>query len=192
MGENEPMMRLGRCLVDEEEISAIVTSLAAEISAHYADLVTEESPLLLIGILKGAVVFMSDLARALSIPVSLDFMAVSSYGSSTTSSGVVRILHDLESPIEDRHVLIVEDIVDTGLTLRYLREHFATRGPASVGVVAFLDKPERRAIDVSVEYVGRAIPDEFVVGYGLDWNQRYRALPCVRVIEDLSNEGDDG
>ncbi len=185
-------MHLGSCLVGEDEITEIVERLAREISGHYESLVSEENPLLLVGILKGAVVFLSDLARALDVPVSLDFMAVSSYGASTDSSGVVRILHDLDTPIEDRHVLIVEDIVDTGLTLQYLREHFSARGPASIGVVAFLDKPDRRAVDVAVEYVGRSIPDEFVVGYGLDWNQRHRALPCVRVIEEMSSEGENG
>ncbi len=188
MSGDQPQMRLGPCLVSEGEVRETVARLAREISDDYRDLVTEEQPLLLVGILKGAVVFMSDLVRALSVPVSLDFMAVSSYGDSTSSSGVVRILHDLDTPLEDRHVLLVEDIVDTGLTLKYLREHFSARSPASLGVVALLDKPERRTVDVPVEYVGRAIPDRFVVGYGLDWNQRHRGLPCVKMVEEVADE----
>ncbi len=182
-------MHLGPCLLSREEIAETVAALAREISDDYRDRVSEESPLLLVGILKGAVVFMSDLMRELSIPVSLDFMAVSSYGASTESTGVVRILHDLDTPIEHRHVIIVEDIVDTGLTLQYLREHFKSRGPASLRVVALLDKPERRSANVAVEYVGRAIPDDFVVGYGLDWDQKYRDLPCVRIVCDDEGEG---
>lgn len=191
MSNDQPQMRLGPCLVSEGEIRETVARLAREISGDYRDLVSEENPLLLVGILKGAVIFMCDLARALNIPVSMDFMAVSSYGHSTFSSGVVRILHDLDTPLEGRHVLLVEDIVDTGLTLNYLREHFAARSPASLGVVALLDKPERRMIDVPVDYVGKCIPDRFVVGYGLDWNQRHRGLPCVRLVEEVADEEDD-
>ena len=182
-------MHLGPCLLSREDIAETVGTLAREISDDYRDLVSEDNPLLLVGILKGAVIFMSDLVRELSVPVSLDFMAVSSYGASTESTGVVRILHDLDTPIEDRHVIIVEDIVDTGLTLQYLREHFGSRGPASLRVVALLDKPERRSANVDVEYVGRAIPDDFVVGYGLDWDQKYRDLPCVRIVCDDDEEG---
>lgn len=172
-----------RPLISQEEISQTVERLAVAISADYRNRVTVARPLLLVGILKGAVVFLSDLARALAIPTAIDFMAVASYGSSTTSSGVVRILHDLSTSIEDRHVLIVEDIVDTGLTLSYLCRHLASRNPESLGVCVLLDKPDRREIAVRLDYCGLQIPDEFVVGYGLDHDERYRDLPFVAVVQ---------
>lgn len=191
MGEywlHEPL----RSLISQEEISQTVDRLAKRISRDYCDRVTVREPLLLIGILKGAVVFLSDLARALEIPTAMDFMAVSSYGSSTISSGVVRILHDLSTSIEDRHVLIVEDIVDTGLTLRYLCEHLASHDPNSLGVCVLLDKPDRRRVPVKLDYCGLQIPDEFVVGYGLDHDESYRDLPFVAVVEGESGKGGGG
>ena len=173
----------GDCLLSEERIHLVVEQLAETISNDYKDLVSVEDPLLLVGILKGAVIFMADLARALTVPTAMDFMAVSSYGASTSSSGVVRILHDLDTVVEGRHVLIVEDIVDTGLTLKYLREHLESRNPEDLRICSLLDKPSRRRADVAVEYVGVAIPDEFVIGYGLDWDEKYRDLACVRVLK---------
>ncbi|GAB6877462.1 hypothetical protein JCM13210_21900 [Thermaerobacter litoralis] len=145
--------------------------------------------LTVVGILKGAFVFTADLVRALGelgVPLQVDFMAVSSYGSATQTSGIIRILKDLDRPIRGQHVLLIEDIVDTGLTLRYLREHLMAQGPASLKACVLLDKPERRLVDVPVEYVGFTIPDEFVVGYGIDYAEQFRYLPdiaCVR-LED--------
>lgn len=137
----------------------------------------------MICVLKGAVVFMADLIREVKIPVDIDFMAVSSYGSSTSSSGVVRILKDLNESIENKHIIIVEDIVDTGLTLKYLVENLKSRGPASIKICTFLDKPERRKADITPDYCGYSIPDEFVVGYGLDFAEKYRNLPYVAVLD---------
>jgi hypoxanthine phosphoribosyltransferase len=165
---------IDQVLVTEDQISAKVRELADKISADYAD-----RDLLLVGVLKGAVMFMSDLARALSRPAELEFMAISSYGSSTSSSGVVRILKDLDHDIAGQHVLVVEDIIDSGLTLSYLLKNLATRQPASLEVVALLRKPDAVRVDVPVRYVGFEIPNEFVVGYGLDYAQRYRGLPFI-------------
>jgi len=167
-----------RVLITEEEIARRVRELGEEISRDYAG-----KELLVVGILKGAVIFMADLVRCLTIPVRLDFMAVSSYGASSESSGVVRILKDLEQNIEGLDVLIVEDIVDTGLTLNYLRENLLTRGPASLKICTLLDKPSRRKVDVQVDYNGFVIPDEFVVGYGLDYDGRYRHLRDILVLK---------
>ena len=139
--------------------------------------------LLLVGILKGAVVFLSDLMRKISIPLHLDFMAVSSYGQATESSGAVMILKDLETNISEKHVLIVEDIVDTGLTLKYIVENLKSRNPLSLKVCTLLDKPERRLVDVQVDYKGFSIPDAFVVGYGLDYGEQYRHLPHISVLK---------
>jgi hypoxanthine phosphoribosyltransferase len=136
-----------------------------------------------VGVLKGAIMFIVDLARALDLPVKLDFMAVASYGASTQTSGIVRILKDLDSSIEGKHVLIVEDIIDSGLTLNYIVETLQTRNPASLKVCALLNKPARRQVDVTVDYICFNIPDEFVVGYGLDFNQIYRNLPFVGVLK---------
>jgi hypoxanthine phosphoribosyltransferase len=161
-------------LISAEQIAEKVEELAKEISADYAD-----RELLLIGVLKGAVMFMSDIARALSRPVELEFMDISSYGSSTSTSGVVRILKDLDQSIAGKHVLVVEDIIDSGLTLSYLLKNLSSREPASLQVVTLLRKPEAVRVDVPVGYVGFDIPNEFVVGYGLDYAQRYRDLPYI-------------
>lgn len=166
-----------KILLTEKEIKAKVVELGQAISRDY-----ENKNLLMVGILKGAMIFMADLVRAVTIPVEFDFMAVSSYGSSSQSSGVVRILKDLEQSIEGRHVLLVEDIVDTGLTLKYLLENLQTREPASLKACTLLDKPERRKVNVTVDYNGFIIPDEFVVGYGLDYNEKYRNLKDILVL----------
>jgi len=176
-------------LVSAEQLSERVDELARQISADYAG-----KELLLVGVLKGAVFFMADLARRIDLPVALDFMAVSSYGSSTDSSGVVRILKDLDSEIEGRHVLIVEDIVDSGLTLNYLLKNLRSRDPASLEVCTLLTKPARRRAQIDCRYVGFEIPNEFVVGYGLDYAERYRTLDFIGVLTPeaaaVAGEGD--
>ena len=164
-------------LIDEPTLRERITELGAEISADYAG-----RDLLLIGVLKGAVFFMADLMRRLAVPCEIDFMAISSYGAATDSSGVVRILKDLDINIENRHVLVVEDIIDSGLTLSYLMRNLESREPASLEICALLTKPERREIDVQVRYVGFEIPNRFVIGYGLDFAERYRNLPYVAVL----------
>lgn len=164
-------------LLSPEQLAVKVQELGAAISRDY-----EGQDLLLIGVLKGAVVFLSDLLRAITIPVAIDFMAVSSYGAATKSSGIVRILKDLDESIEGRHVLVVEDIVDTGLTLQYMLENLASRRPASLKVCALLDKPDRRQVEVPVDYIGFHIPDKFVIGYGLDYADKYRNLPYIGVL----------
>lgn len=167
-----------KVLISEQEIADKVAQLAKEIDADYAG-----REILLVGVLKGAVMIMADLARALTVPVSMEFMAVSSYGSGTSSSGVVRILKDLDRDIVDRHVLVVEDVIDSGLTLSWLLRNMASRGPASVEVCALLRKPEAAKVDLPVKYVGFDIPSEFVVGYGLDYAERYRDLPFVGLLK---------
>lgn len=167
-----------KVLFSTEELQTKIKELGRAISRDYAG-----KELLMIGVLRGAVVFMADLARAVDIPVAIDFMAVSSYGASTTTSGVVRILKDLDESIEGRHVLVVEDIVDTGLTLNYLLDIIKSRNPASVRLCALLNKPERRKADVQVDYAGFDIPDAFVVGYGLDYAERYRNLPFIGILK---------
>jgi hypoxanthine phosphoribosyltransferase len=164
-------------LVDEERIRAGVAELATRISADYRG-----RDLLLVGVLKGAVIFMADLARSLTVPHEIDFIAVSSYGSATETSGVVRLLKDLDREIEGRHVILIEDIVDTGLTLEYLLETLRPRRPASLEVCALLCKPDELRVDVPVKYKGFDIPSVFVVGYGLDYAERYRNLPFVGTL----------
>jgi hypoxanthine phosphoribosyltransferase len=166
-----------RVLVTADQISDRIAALAAEIDGDYAD-----REILLVGVLKGAVMVMADLARALQSPLSMDWMAVSSYGSGTKSSGVVRILKDLDGDISGRHVLVVEDVIDSGLTLSWLLRNLRSRGPASVEVCALLRKPDAAKVDVPVRYVGFDIPNEFVIGYGLDHAQRYRNLPYVGTL----------
>ena len=161
-------------LIAEDRIATRIQELADEISADYAD-----RELLLVGVLKGAAILMSDLARALSRPVTMEFMAVSSYGSSTSSSGIVRILKDLDRDISGQHVLVVEDIVDSGLTLSWLLRNLQARQPASLEVMALLRKPDAIKVEVPVRYLGFDIPNEFVVGYGLDYAERYRDLPYI-------------
>ena len=164
-------------LIPHAQIQARVAELGAQISADYSG-----KDLTVIGILKGSVLFMADLIRAISMPLAIDFMAVTSYGASTKSSGNVRILKDLDSSITGRHLLIVEDIIDSGLTMQYLLNNVASRGAASLRVCTLLDKPERRLTDVRADYTGFAVPNEFVVGYGLDYNQMYRNLPDIGVL----------
>jgi len=171
--------RVGDVVVSEDELQSRIAELGKEITADYAD----RAPLL-VCVLKGAFVFMSDLARAIDLPVEVDFMAVASYGSSTKTSGIVRIVKDLELDLVDRHVVIVEDIVDSGLTLRWLRRNLASRNPASVEVCALLVKEGLQREDPELKYVGFRIPPDFVVGYGLDVDQRHRNIPEVRRWEE--------
>ena len=172
MGED-----LREILITEEQISSRLDELAAEIDRDY-----EGREILVIGVLKGAVMVMADLTRKLHTPLTMDWMAVSSYGSGTRSSGVVRILKDLETDLEGRHVLIIEDIVDSGLTLSWLKTNLESRGPASVEIATLLRKPDAASVDIDVEYVGFDIPNEFVVGYGLDYDQKYRNLPFIGTL----------
>ncbi len=169
---------IGETLVAAEDLERRVRELADQISRDY-----QSKDLVLVGVLKGAVFFVSDLMRRLTIPVEVDFMAVASYGSATKSSGVVRILKDLDAAIEGRDVLIVEDIVDSGLTLQYLMRNLAGRGPRSLEVCALLIKPERRKVDLPTRYVGFEIPNRFAIGYGLDYAERYRNLPYVAALK---------
>ena len=168
---------IGEILVQADELQHRIKEMAAEVSRDY-----KGRDLLLIGVLKGAVFFLADLMRHLDVPCEVDFMAVSSYGSSTDSSGVVRILKDLDAPIDGRDVLVVEDIVDSGLTLSYLLRNLQARKPRSLSVCALLTKPERRENDVECRYIGFEIPNRFVIGYGLDFAERYRNLPYVAVL----------
>ena len=168
---------IGEILVPAEDLATRVRELAAEVSRDYVG-----KDLVLVGVLKGAVFFLSDLMRSLDIPCEVDFMAVASYGSATKSSGVVRILKDLDAVIEDRDVLIVEDIVDSGLTLQYLLRNLAGRNPRSLEVCALLIKPERQKVDLKARYVGFEIPNRFAIGYGLDHGERYRNLPYVAAL----------
>ena len=170
---------IGEVLVPSDDLQRRVAELGAEISRDY-----EGRDLVMIGVLKGAVLFIADLMRHLTVPSEIEFMAVSSYGSSTDSSGVVRILKDLDAPIEGKDVLIVEDIVDSGLTLNYMLRNLRGRDPSSLEVCALLVKPGRKKIDLPIRYVGFEIPNRFVVGYGLDLDQRYRNLPYVAALED--------
>ena len=169
---------IGEILVQQDELAHRVDVLGEQISADYAG-----RSVLLVGVLKGAMFFLSDLMRRLDVDCEVDFMAVASYGSSTDSSGVVRILKDLDTPIEGRHVLIIEDIVDSGLTLSYLLRTLKAREPASVEVCALLEKPERRKVDLPIRYSGFEIPNKFVIGYGLDHVEKYRNLAYVAVLE---------
>ena len=168
---------VGEILIDSDSLRARIAELGEEISAAYAG-----KDLLLIGVLKGAVFFMADLMRHITVPCEVDFMAISSYGDSTDTSGIVRILKDLDINIEGRDVLVVEDIIDSGLTLSYLMRNLESREPASLEICALMTKPSRRQIDVPVRYIGFEIPDRFVVGYGLDLAERYRNLPYVGVL----------
>lgn len=166
-------------LISQKEIENRVAELGEQISRDY-----EGKELLLIGILKGSVIFMADLMKAIRLDLEMDFMSVSSYGGATSSSGVVRILKDLDEDIRGKNVLIVEDIIDTGLTLAYIKEYLEKRGPESLRIVTLLDKPARRKVNLAVDYVGFEVEDKFIVGYGLDINQKYRNLPYVSWIRE--------
>ena len=166
-------------LLDEPTIADRISVLGQQIAADYA----EHDDLLLVCVLKGGFMFLADLTRALNRPHSLDFMGISSYGQGTTSSGAVQIIMDLKAPIEDRHVLIIEDIIDSGRTLEYMRRNLQTRSPASLRICTLLNKPARREVEVDVDYVGFDIPDEFVVGFGLDFDELYRNLPFIAVLK---------
>src|ERR671925_2443170 len=179
MAQTELEAAVGEVLIDEGALAGKITELADEISNDYAD-----RDLLLIGVLKGAVFFMADLMRQITVPCEVDFMAISSYGGSTDSSGVVRILKDLDINIQGRNVLVVEDIIDSGLTLSYLVRNLEAREPASLEICALLTKPSRREIEVPVRYIGFEIPNKFVIGYGLDFAERYRNLPYVGVLSE--------
>jgi hypoxanthine phosphoribosyltransferase len=168
-----------RVLISREELQSKIDELAAAIRADYED----KCPIL-VCVLKGAIFFLADLARRLPFDLEVEFMAVSSYGQSTDSSGVVRILKDLDTDIEDRHVLIVEDIIDSGLTLQYLTNNLGSRNPASIEIVTLLSKPSRRTADLDCRYTGFEIPNEFVVGYGLDYAEKYRNLPYIGVLDE--------
>ena len=178
MSATELERGVGEILIEEDALQSRIRELGAEVSADY-----NGRELLLVGVLKGAVFFMADLMRSLTVPCEIDFMAISSYGAATDSSGVVRILKDLDINIENRHVLVVEDIIDSGLTLSYLLRNLESREPASLEICALMTKPDRREIDVPVRYVGFEIPNRFVVGYGLDLDERHRNLPYVAVLE---------
>jgi len=177
---NDPA--IGEILVSNEDLRRRIGELGAEISRDY-----EGRDLVMVGVLKGAVLFIADLMRDLTVPCEIDFMAVSSYGSETDSSGVVRILKDLDAPIEDRDVLIVEDIIDSGLTLHYLIKNLRARNPRSLEVCSLLTKPERRRVDLPIRYVGFEIPNRFAIGYGLDHAQRYRNLPYVAALSEQTD-----
>ncbi len=173
-----------KVLLSEEEIAAKVKELGAQIAKDYAD----KNPLI-VSVLRGSFVFMADLVRAIDVPCTVDFMSVSSYGSGTTSSGEVKITKDFDVSIEGRHLIIVEDILDSGRTLSYLMKTLKARGAASIALCTFLDKPERRVVPVEVAYKGFTVPDAFIVGYGLDYDQRYRNLPYVGVLKPSVYEG---
>ena len=172
-----------RVLLTQQEIAQKVKDLAEQVSRDY-----QYKKPVLICVLKGAVVFLSDFMRYLQLPVEIDFMAVSSYGAATTTSGVVRILKDLEMSIENKDVIIIEDIIDTGLTLSYLRENLLSRNPRSLKIVTLLDKPDCREVNVEADYSGFCIPDEFVVGYGLDFNEKYRNLPDICILLEFESQ----
>ena len=172
---------IGRIVLSQEEIAQGVDELASAIAKDYAG---EE--VLLIGVLKGSFIFLADLMRALTIDVEVDFLAVSSYGGGTSSSGTVRILKDLDKNIQDRHVLVVEDIVDSGLTINYLIRMLKERRPASLKLCSLLDKPASRKMPVEMDYIGFTVPAEFLVGYGLDYQEKYRQLPYIGILEDHS------
>ena len=176
---NDMLKDIDRILISEEELSKIVKELGAKITEDYKD-----KNLLLVSILKGSVTFMGDLMREINIPCNIDFMAVSSYGSGTKSSGVVKIIKDLDSSIEGKVLLIVEDILDSGRTLNYIKEILLARNPKSIRICTLFDKPERRDVDLYADYIGSKVPNEFIVGYGLDYNEYYRNLPYIGVLKE--------
>lgn len=169
---------IAKVLISEEELSAKVKELGEQISNDYKD-----KDLIMISVLKGSVVFMADLMRAITVHAAIDFMSVSSYGNGTVSSGVVKIIKDIDTPLEGKDILIVEDILDSGKTLSYLSKHLMGKGANSIKIATLLDKPERRKVDVYPDYKGFIVPDEFVVGYGLDYDEKYRNLPYIGVLK---------
>jgi hypoxanthine phosphoribosyltransferase len=171
-----------RVLIPQEQIATMIDRLAMEIRRHY-----RTRPPLLVGVLKGAFIFLADLVRALSLPVEIDFVRLCSYGSGTASSGQIEVLMDVRTPITGKDVLIVEDIVDSGYTIAFLQKHLALRHPASMRVCTLLDKPSRRVVPVPIDYCGFSIPDVFVVGYGIDWNEQYRDLHDICYLEEKDN-----
>lgn len=171
------MKETSRVLIPEDKVDERIAQLGEQISRDYAG-----KQVHLIGILKGSIFFICELAKRITVPVTMDFMSVSSYGAGTKSSGVVKLIKDLDEPIEGKDVLVVEDIIDSGHTLSYLLKNLSSRNPASIRLCTLLDKPERREVDVEVDYQGFSIPDEFVIGYGLDYDQRYRNLPYIGVL----------
>ena len=171
---------VGEILYSEKQIHEIVQRIGDQISRDYAD-----KDLMMISVLKGSLIFMADLMRAISVPCSIDFLSVSSYGSGTTTTGEVRILKDLDTSLEGKDVLVVEDILDSGMTLSFLLNSLQARHPRSIRLCTFLDKPERRRVDIKADYIGVQVPDKFIVGYGLDYAEKYRNLPDVCVIEEL-------
>ena len=176
---------IAKILVKSADIQRRVAELGAEITRDY-----QGRDVVLVGILKGAVVFFADLIRAVDMDISVDFMAISSYGSATKSAGVVRILKDLDNDIVNKHVIIVEDIIDTGLTLAFLKENLISRGAATLKICSLLDKADRRVVDIAADYLGFSIPDEFVVGYGLDYAEKYRNLTDIGVLKrEIYNNG---
>jgi hypoxanthine phosphoribosyltransferase len=176
-------------MYDADTVGQRVRALGREITTHYAPLAARGEDLVVVGILKGSFVFLADLVRAIDVPCHIEFMGVSSYGDATESSGVVQVTQDLTRPIKDKHVLVVEDIVDTGLTMKYLLDNLATRGPRSVRLASLLEKPEKNTAKVRVDWLGFSIPDQFVVGYGLDAAGLYRNLPWVGVVKAPKSEG---
>ena len=176
---NDMFNDIDRVLISEKELSEIVKKLGAQITEDY-----KGKDLLLVSILKGSVAFMADLMREITIPCNIDFMAVSSYGAGTKSSGVVKIIKDLDSSIEGKDLLIVEDILDSGRTLNYIKEILLARNPKSIKICTLFDKPERREVDLYADYIGSKVPNEFIVGYGLDYNEYYRNLPYIGVLKE--------
>ena len=170
---------IDQIIITEAEVNARIHEMAMQISNDY-----QGKHLLVVGVLKGAVLFLSELVRKITIPMEFDFIAVSSYGTSTRSSGVVRMLKDLDEDISGMDILIVEDIIDTGLTLKYLMENISSRHPASLRLCSLLSKPERRKVEITADYVGFEVPDKFVVGFGLDYNEKYRNLPYIGVLKE--------
>ena len=167
-----------RVLLSEDEIREKVRELGGKITADY-----KNSNLMLVTVLKGAVVFLADLMRQIDVPAEIDFMVVSSYGSGVKSSGVVKIVKDLDVPLAGKDILIVEDILDSGLTLSYIKELMESRGPRSIRIATLLDKPSRRKVDLQADYIGFSVPDEFVIGYGLDYDEKYRNLPYIGILK---------
>lgn len=178
MNDNSIMNDIERVLISEEELGNIVKRIGEQITQDYTG-----KDLLLVSVLKGSVIFMADLMREIKLPCNIDFMAVSSYGSGTKSSGVVKIIKDLDQSIEGKDLLIVEDILDSGRTLNYIREILTARNPKSIKICTLFDKPERREVDLYADYIGAPVPNEFIVGYGLDYNEYYRNLPFIGILK---------